>query len=215
MFKSNVELFILCMLTFTTKIESTHLHSWSSNFSFAATYIYVIEFWNKKLFTAFYLQTNTTMYLMHITFAVYYRFCPRKTSGPFILKVPHIFMILFFFFITRLRLKGFSIDCQPFDSRWTWASTLRIGKMGLNFKLVRTNKGGYIVTHRMHIINFTKNAQIVPKCSSFTYCSFIDHLLFIDYFLFSNHSLLSLIDCSSLSLTYYSSFSFIDCSKIS
>jgi hypothetical protein len=95
--------------------------------------------------------------------------------------------------------------------------------MGLNFKLAGTNKGGVIVIHKMHIINVTKIAQIVPKCSSLTYCSFKDHSSFINWFLFldhssdslTNHFLLSFIDCSSFSSIDYSSFSFINCSKSS
>ncbi len=65
-------------------------------------------------------------------------------------------MILFLFFITRLRFKGSFTSCETFDSRLARASTLRIGKMGLNFKLVGTDKGRDIVIHKMHIINVTK-----------------------------------------------------------
>lgn len=56
--------------------------------------------------------------------------------------------------------------------------------MGLNLKLVGTDKRGEIVSHGMHGINFTKNAQIFFKCLSITYLSFTNCSSFIDLFCF-------------------------------
>ncbi len=131
---------------------------------------------------------------MHITFAIYYKFYPKKTHGPLILKVPHTFMTLLFFFVIGLKLKGFFTSCEAFDSRWTWTS---VGKMGLNLKLVGTNHEGNIVTHKMHKINLTKYAQIVPKCLSFTYHSFTYRS--------------SLIDCSLLLIVPHTHSQIIPC----
>jgi len=114
---------------------------------------------------------------MHITFVIYYKLYPKKTHGPLILKVPHTFMILFFFFIIGLKLKGFFTNCEALNSRWTWTS---IGKMGLNLKLVGIDHKGNIVIHEMHKINLTKNAQIILKCLLFTYHSFTYHSSLVD-----------------------------------
>jgi hypothetical protein len=94
------------------------------------TYMFqhVIEFWNKKLFLAFYLWTNNIMYLMHITFVVYYKLCIGKTWDPFILKVLHIFMISFFFF----PLLGLDLKYR------LWSTWLR---MSLSFNIKNKEDG--------------------------------------------------------------------------
>ncbi len=190
MLRNGVDSSILCMLAFTIEIKNTYFHPWTNNFGFVVTYMFqqVIEFRNKKLFLAFYLRTNNITYLMHITFAVYYRFCLGKTQDPLILKVSHNFMISFFSSLLGLDLKY-----------RLWSTWLRMNlsfniknkEDGFEFQIGWVDKGGNVVIHGMHKINFIENVQFFPQCWSFSNRSF-----FIDCFSFSliDHFLFSLID---------------------